>query len=84
MEPKSVTERLLREHSKVLVYLLVVTGVDVAGIVLVDVILVMTVVLRRLILAGPDVMIEKVVVTPGTYVVTTKMYLPPESSRIVM
>jgi hypothetical protein len=52
--------------------------------VLADDIPVMTVVLRRLILAEPDVMIKKVVVTPGAYVVTIKKYVPPDCRRIVM
>ncbi len=52
--------------------------------VLVDVVPVMKVVLERAILAGPDVMMEKVVVTPGAYVVTTKIYVPPDCRRIVM
>ncbi len=77
-KPKSVAKTLLIEHSKVLVYSLVVTGVAVAGIVLLDVVLVTTVALERLMLAGPAVMIEKVAVTPGAYVVTTKKYVPPD------
>jgi hypothetical protein len=38
----------------------------------------MTVVLGRAILAGPDVMIEKVVVTFDAFVVTTKKYVSPD------
>ncbi len=77
-EPKSVAKTLLIEHSKVLVYSLEVTGVAVAGMVLVHGIPVIPVVLGRLMLAGPVVMIEKVVVTRDAFVVTTKMYVPPD------
>jgi hypothetical protein len=61
-----------------MVYSLVVTDVAVARIVLADVIPVMAVLLESEILTGPDVMIEKVVVTPGAYVVTTRIYVPPD------
>ncbi len=65
-------------HSKVLVYLLESADDVVGRMVLVDVVPFVTVVLERVMLAGPDAMIEKVVVTPGAYVVTTKMYVPPD------
>jgi len=78
MKPRSTGKRLQREHSKVLVYSLAAADDVVAGTVLLDVIPVMAVVLGILTLVGPAVMIEKVEVTPGAYVVTTKMYVPPD------
>jgi hypothetical protein len=74
----SVVKTLLIEYRKMLVYSLEAADDVVAVMMLVDVIRVMAVVLGRAILAGPAVVIEKVVVTPGAYVVTTKIYVPPE------
>ncbi len=59
-------------------YSLVVAGAAVAGMVLVHGIPVIPVVLGRLMPAGPALMIEKVVVTRDAFVVTTKMYVPPD------
>jgi hypothetical protein len=75
---RSVIKTLLIGYRKMLVYSLKAADNAVAATVLVDVIPVMTVVLGRLMLAGPAVMMKKVVVTPGAYVVTTKIYVPPD------
>jgi hypothetical protein len=74
----SVVKTLLIEYRKTLVYSLEAADDVVAGMMLVDVIRVMAVVLGRAILAGPAVVIEKVVVTFCVYVVTTKIYVPPD------